>query len=148
MLKGRDLMIQSVQHSASTLNRCGSLLTEGIIACIVLGVAISMLVPALTAIGRQRQAMRFDTLAMIELNNIAASMRKDQTLPADMQVSEWFSARYSEASLAVEPLPDSEDATKDLIEGLRLTIRRPLAESLPDQKVSVVVWRETGEPAP
>jgi hypothetical protein len=141
-------MIQSVQHSASTLNRRGSLLTEGIIACIVLGVAISMLVPALTAIGRQRQAMRFDTLAMIELNNIAASMRKDQTLPADMQISAWFSERYSEATLAVAPLPDSDDITKDILEGLRLTIRRPLAESMPDQKVSVVVWRETGEPTP
>ncbi|MBC7964332.1 MAG: hypothetical protein H7Z17_00280, partial [Fuerstia sp.] len=60
-------MMKKLQHTNSTLNRRGSLLAEGIIACIILGVAISMLVPALSAIGRQRQAMRFDTLAMIEL---------------------------------------------------------------------------------
>ncbi|MEJ7595698.1 MAG: hypothetical protein WKF77_29660 [Planctomycetaceae bacterium] len=138
--------MKQFQHSKSTLNRRGSLITEGIIACIVLGVAISMLVPALAAVGRQRQAMRFDTLAMIELNNIAAAISQPDSQSADIKISKWFSDRYSEASLAIEPLPDPDDATKEIMEGLRLTIRRPQAESMPDQKVSVVVWRETGEP--
>jgi len=141
-------MMRIPEHSKTTLNRRGSLLTEGIIACIILGVAIGMLVPALAAIGRQRQGMRFDTLAMIELNNIEASIRKHKTLATDIKVSQWFLDRYADASLAVEPLPDSEVATKDILDGLRLTIQRPQAESMPDQKVSVVVWREKGEPTP
>ena len=140
--------MKQFQHSRSIINRRGSLLTEGIIACIILGVAISMLVPALTAIGRQRQAIRFDTLAMIELNNIEASIRKHKTLSTDIKVSEWFSDRYSEASLAVEFLPEPEDATKDILNGMRLTIRRPQTESMPDQKVSVVVWTAKETPAP
>lgn len=135
-------MMKSFEHKNCTFNRRGSLLTEGIIACIILGVAISMLVPALAAIGRQRQAMRFDTLAMIELNNIAAVITRHDTPPTDINVSAWFSDRYSEAGLTVEPLPDLEDATEDILNGIRLTIRRPQAESMPDQKVSVVVWRE------
>ena len=141
-------MMKSFEQKKSTFNRRGSLLTEGIIACIILGVAIGTLVPGLAAINRQRQAMRFDTLAMIELNNIEASIRKHKTLSTDIKVSEWFSDRYSEARLAVEPLPEPEDATKDILDGLRLTIRRPQAEFMPDQKVSVVVWREEGEPTP
>ncbi len=141
-------MMKCFEQKKSTFNRRGSLLTEGIIACIILGVAIGMLVPGLAAINRQRQAMRFDTLSMIELNNIEAGIRKHKTLTADIKVSQWFTDRYSEASLAVEPLPDSDDATKDILDGLRLTIRRPQAESMPDQKVSVVVWREKGEPTP
>jgi hypothetical protein len=141
-------MVKSFEHSELTQNRRGSLLTEGIIACMILGVAIGMLVPGLAAIGRQRQAMRFDTLAMIELNNIEADMRKHKTLATDIKVSRWFSDRFADASLAVEPLPDAEDATTEILSGLRLTLRRPQAESMPDQKVSVVVWKEMGEPTP
>ena len=129
------------------------MLTEAIIACIILGVAIGMLVPGLAAIGRQRQAMRFDTLAMIELNNIADAIETlnvpgTQEAPVtDLRVSEWFSHRYADASFTVERLPDSGDSM-DLLEGLRLTLRRPQAESMPDQKVSVVVWRAKGETTP
>ena len=141
-------MFKKSQQTNSSLNRRGSLLTEGIIACIVLGVAISMLVPVLSAIGRQRQAMRFDTLAMIELNNIAAVVRNSDVPSTEIKVSKWFSDRYSSASLVVEPLPAAEDATKDLLQGLRLTIQRPLVDSMPDQKISVVVWRDKGEPKP
>ncbi len=140
--------MKQFQQSKSTLNRRGSLLTEGIIACIILGVAISMLVPTLAAVGRQRQAMRFDTLAMIELNNIAAAISQPDIQSTAIKVSKWFSDRYSEASLAVEPLPDPDDATNNILQGLRLTIRRPQEESIPDQKVSVVVWRDSGEAKP
>ena len=140
--------MKQFQQSKSTLNRRGSLLTEGIIACIILGVAISMLVPTLAAVSRQRQAMRFDTLAMIELNNIAAAISQPDIQSTAIKVSKWFSDRYSDASLAVEPLPDPDDATNNILQGLRLTIRRPQEESIPDQKVSVVVWRDSGEAKP
>ena len=128
--------------------RRGSLLTEGIIACLILGVAIGMLVPGLSAIGRQRQAMRFDTLAMIELNNIADVIKKTETKDADVKVSDWFAARYADAVFEMEPLTTDDEVTKDLLTSLRLTIHRPQVEGMPDQKVSVVVWRTSGAPTP
>ena len=131
-----------------TFHRRGSLLTEAIVACVILGVAISMLVPALAAIGRQRQLIRFETLAMIELNNIADAIRQHDLQPADIRVSDWFVHRYSDASLTAELLPNAQDEMNGYLEGLRLSIRRPLAESMPDQAVSVVVWRAKEEPAP
>ncbi len=131
-----------------TLLRRGALLTEAIVACVILGVAISMLVPGLAAIGKQRQSVRFDTLAMIELNNIADVINQKRIQPADIIISEWFTHRYSDASLTVDLLPNDRAETKDYLESLRLTIRRPLAQSMPDQTVSIVVWRAKEEPAP
>jgi hypothetical protein len=128
--------------------RQGSILTEGIIACLILGVAIGMLVPGLSAIGKQRKAMRFETLAMIELNNIADLITKTETTDTDVKLSDWFAARYADADFEIEPLKANDDVSKDLLNGVRLTIRRPLAEGMPDQKVSVVVWRTTGAPTP
>ncbi len=126
----------------------GSILTEGIIACLILGVAIGMLVPGLSAIGRQRQAMRFDTLAMIELNNIADVITKTDAKAADVKVSDWFAGRYSNAVFEMEPLKTDNDVSKVLLNGLRLTIHRPQPEGMPDQKVSVVVWRTAGASTP
>ncbi len=147
-LKLRVIPMKHLKITKRIHRRRGSMLTEGIIACLILGVAIGMLVPGLSAIGRQRQAMRFDTLAMIELNNIADIFAKTDTKAADVKVSDWFSGRYADAVLNVEPLPVDETFTKDLLNGLRLSIHRPQAEGMPDQKVSVVVWRTTGAPTP
>ncbi len=137
-----------VIHFKQTTHRRGALLSEAIVACVVLGVAIGMLVPGLTAIGRQRQAVRFDTLAMVELNNIADVVKKSAVPTSNVTVSDWFSHRYSDATLEVEPLPDADEKSKDVLEGLRLTVRRPQAESMPDQKVSIVVWRARRNPTP
>lgn len=134
--------------SQQTAHRRGSLLAEAIIASIVLGVAISMLVPGLTAIGRQRQAVRFETLAMIELNNITDALNKSDVPASDVRVSAWFLDRYLNSALEVETLPDTDAVTQGILEGLRLTIRRPQAESMPDLKVSIVVWRARRNPAP
>ena len=139
-----------MKHFKTTkqIHRRGSILTEGIIACLILGVAIGMLVPGLTAIGRQRQAMRFDTLAMIELNNIADVITKTASKADDVKVSDWFAGRYANAVFEIEPLKTEDKVSKDLLNGLRLTIHRPQAEGMPDQKVSVVVWRTMGAPTP
>lgn len=140
--------MKNLRITKRLLRRRGSMLTEGIIACLILGVAIGMLVPGLSAIGRQRQAMRFDTLAMIELNNIADVITKTETKAADVKVSDWFAGRYSNAVFEMEPLTADDAVSKDLLNGLRLTIHRPQAEGMPDQKVSVVVWHTAGAPAP
>ena len=68
--------------------------------------------------------------------------------PSEVKISDWFWHRYSDAGLTVDPLPDPGDATKEILDGLRLTIRRPQAESMPDQKVSVVVWLLKRGPTP
>ena len=140
--------MKNLSKSKRILRRRGSILTEGIIACLILGVAIGMLVPGLSAIGRQRQAMRFDTLAMIELNNIADVIRKTASKADDVKVSDWFADRYANAVFEIEPLKTEDKVSKDLLNGLRLTIHRPQAEGMPDQKVSVVVWRTMGAPTP
>jgi len=140
--------MKNLRITKRLLRRRGSMLTEGIIACLILGVAIGMLVPGLSAIGRQRQAMRFDTLAMIELNNIADVITKTDAKTADVKVSAWFAGRYSDAVFEMEPLTVDDAVSKDLLNGLRLTIHRPQAEGMPDQKVSVVVWHTAGAPAP
>jgi len=126
----------------------GALLVEGVVACLILGVAIAMLVPALTAIGRQRQAMRFDTLAMIELNNISSFVRASAVPVADVRISPWFSDRYSDARLTAESLPGTDATTNSSMEAIRLSIRRPQMETMPDQTVSIVVWRTKGESTP
>ena len=101
----RNLSRKTNHHSR------GALLVEGVVACLILGVAMAMLVPALTAIGRQRQAMRFDTLAMIELNNISSLVRASAVPVADIRISPWFSDRYSDARLTAEALPEIDDTT-------------------------------------
>lgn len=126
----------------------GALLVEGVVACLILGVAIGMLVPALTAIGRQRQAMRFDALAMIELNNISSLVRASAVPVADIRISPWFSDRYSDARLTAESLPGIDETVHTSMEAIRLSIRRPQIESVPDQTVSIVVWRSKGVSAP
>ncbi len=140
--------MKNLSKTKRILCRRGSILTEGIIACLILGVAIGMLVPGLSAIGRQRQAMRFDTLAMVELNNIADIITKTASKADDVKVSDWFARRYVNAVFEMEPLKTDDDVSKGLLNGLRLTIHRPQAEGMPDQKVSVVVWRTTGAPTP
>ena len=129
------------------IHRRGSLLTEGVIACIILGVAIGMLVPGLSAIGRQRKAMRFDTFSMIELNNIADVIRTSNPASPDVKVSKWFVQRYADAVFEMEPLSNDVE-TKDLLDCVRLTIHRPQTEGMPDQKVSVVVWRSQAGATP
>jgi hypothetical protein len=138
----RSFTITSIHHPR------GALLVEGVVACLILGVAIGMLVPALAAIGRQRQAMRFDALAMIELNNISALVRASAVPVAEIGISDWFSDRYSDAHLKAESLPEIDDTTSSSMEAIRFSIRRPRGESVPDQTVSIVVWRSKGVPAP
>ena len=129
------------QHS-----RRGVLVIEAIVGAIILGAAIALLVPAMTAVRRQRMAQRFETLAMVELNN-AEELLPESVDPAALpKLTTWFQNRYQQAVLEIELLPVSDD-TKTL-QPLRLTIRQPLMEAMPEQKVSVVIWRKAAEASP
>jgi type II secretory pathway pseudopilin PulG len=126
--------------------RRGMLIIEAIVGAIILGAAIAMLVPAMTAVRRQRMAQRFETLAMVELNNVEELLRESVDPAALPKLTSWFQERYQQAVLEAELLPVSEDAKT--LQPLRLTIRQPLMESMPEQKVSVVIWRKTAEATP
>ena len=126
--------------------RRGMLIIEAIVGAIILGAAIAMLVPAMTAVRRQRMAQRFETLAMVELNNIEELLPESVDPAAPPKITSWFQERYQQAVLEAELLPVSEDAKT--LQPLRLTIRQPLMESMPEQKVSVVIWRKTAEATP
>jgi hypothetical protein len=122
------------------------LVIEAIVGAIILGAAIAMLVPALTAVRRQRMAQRFETLAMVELNNVEEMLPESVDPAALPKLTTWFQNRYQQAVLVAELLPVSEDAKT--LQPLRLTIRQPLMESMPEQKVSVVIWRKAAEATP
>ena len=127
-------------------SRRGVLVVEAIVGAIILGAAIAMLVPAMTAVRRQRMAQRFETLAMVELNNIEELLPETIDPAALPKLTPWFQERYEQAVLEAELLPVSEDAKS--LQPLRLTIRRPLMESMPERKISVVIWRKAAEARP
>ena len=127
-------------------SRRGALIVEAIVGAIILGAAIAMLVPAMTAVRRQRMAQRFETLAMVELNNIEELLPETVDPAALPKLTTWFQGRYQQAVLDAELLPVSED-TKTL-QPLKLTIHQPLMESMPEQKVSIVIWRKVTEATP
>ena len=128
----------------------------------ILGVAMAMLVPGLTGVRRQRQALRFETLAMVELNNIAeflphlkpAAGAAETVNPDDPPfdrppaLSPWFAARYVKAKLQTDILPSAIGDDADRLRGIRLTIHQPAFEAMPNQKVSVVVWQKIQETSP
>ncbi len=132
----------------TAMARRGTLLLEAVVGAILLGAAISMLVPAMSAVRHQRQSFRFESLAMVELNNI------DDALPAALsaerlpQLSSWFQKRYANATLKAELLPMSTDDGAKELQAMRLTILRPTFESMPAQKISLVVWRPVQETTP
>jgi type II secretory pathway pseudopilin PulG len=127
-------------------SRRGVLVVEAIVGAIILGAAIAMVVPAMTAVRRQRMAQRFETLAMVELNNVEELLPETIDPAALPKLTTWFQERYKQAVLKVEQLPVSEEAKA--LQPLRLTIRQPLMESMPEQQVSVVIWRKAAEATP
>jgi hypothetical protein len=127
-------------------SRRGVLVVEAIVGAIILGAAIAMLVPAMTAVRRQRMVQRFETLAMVELNNVEALLPETVDPAALPKLTAWFQTRYEQAVLEAELLPVSEDAKS--LQPLRLTISKPSMEAMPTQKVSVVIWRKAAEAMP
>ena len=153
------MTLPPMKHPAANPRR-GSILIEAVVGAMILGVAMAMLVPGLSGVRRQRQAVRFEILAMVELNNIAeflpslkpiavdAANHKDLVFEQTPELSPWFAARYANAQLTADILPTVEGEVLNGLRGIRLTIHRPAFEAMPDQKVSVVVWQKTQETTP
>jgi hypothetical protein len=117
--------------------RRGVLMTEAIVAAILTSVLLAMIVPSLGAIRKQRQLQRFESLALIEINNQAETPGTS----VDRTLSRWFMARYPDARLSVEPLESGSNSLG--LPGMRLTIAREGQIAGADQKVSLVVWYPT-----
>ncbi|MEQ9409683.1 MAG: hypothetical protein RIK87_18250 [Fuerstiella sp.] len=118
--------------------RRGSLLVEMVVCTIMLSVVAAVLVPGIHAIHKQRKATRFDTCALIELNNLAVQIAQAPTTDS-VVLSDWFSARYPDASLEIAPITADEAADSDLTP-IRIAIVRPGIGARPDVKQTLVTW--------
>ena len=122
-------------------NRRGSLMVEMVVAAVMLSTVAAILVPGIYAVHQQRQATRFDTLSLIELNNLSAVSRNMGVADHDtLKLSEWFTERYVDAKLEVEEV--TVDAP---LQALEFTIIRPAGDDRPDFRHSLVAWVATKE---
>jgi hypothetical protein len=114
-------------------------MVEMVVAAVMLSTIAAILVPGIYAVHQQRQATRFDTLSLIELNNLCAVSRNMGVADHDtLKLSEWFSARYVGAKLDVHEVTT---ATADApLQAVKFTITRPAGEGRPDLRHSLVTW--------
>ena len=125
------------------VTRRGIMLVETLVAALLIGAAIGILLPGVSAVKRQRLSQRFEIMGLIELNNVAETLKASSAEPA---LSEWFLKRYKAETLAVEEVAEPSVVPESSeLKAYRLTIRRPLQKGSPDQKVSVVVWKSAKE---
>lgn len=134
--------------------RRGVMMIEVIVAAVILGVAIAMLLPGMTAVRKQRLAMRFESLAIVEIRNQIAlrtmprQPRDESTVEQSSEpvLSGWFVERYPNARLDVQTVSDPA-ASVDDVQPVRYTIHRASTDAMPDQAVSLVVWMLSGPSA-
>lgn len=126
--------------------RRGVMVVETLIAALLIGTAVGILLPGVSAVKRQRLSQRFEVLGMVELNNVADSLRHSVSAP---NLSPWFLQRYKSATLTLEELSTSPIVPEASgLKAFRVSIHRPLQKGLPDQRISVVVWMPSKEATP
>ena len=110
-------------------------MVEMVVCTILLSVVAVVLVPGIHAVHAQRKATRFETLTLIELNNVAAQLMSATDLTT-AKLTDSFTRRYADAELTVQPgEPDVAS-----LRPVRITIRRPNGDAVPDTVRSLVVW--------
>jgi hypothetical protein len=123
----------------SSGHRRGSLMVEMVVASVMLSTVAAILVPGIYAVHQQRQATRFDTLSLIELNNLSAVGRNTGAADRNaLKLSEWFAERYVDAKLEVQEVTAATDDAP--LQALRLTIVRPAGDDRPDFRHSLIAW--------
>ena len=120
-------------------HRSGSLIIEMIVGMVMLSVVAAALTPALHAVVRQRQSMRFETLSLIELNNLATQQQL-QKKNEKTQLSLWFQERYQDALLESKSL----DRTDHRMQAIQLSIHRSTENSLDTARRALTVWVPEG----
>lgn len=127
------------QPTAIPIQR-GFLNVELLIATLVLGIAMTLLLPGLSAAARIRQERQFEVLARLELNNLRIATEATPT--AAQQLSAWFLTRYPDAKLQISAVPATELWPAG--EGLRFSISRPAPDSTRTVPVTLVCWPAAG----
>ena len=109
-----------------------------VVCAVILSTVAAILAPAIHGVKRQRIATKFETMALIEMNNIAAQLRSNVIDELnEQQLSPWFLQRYSAATLQVEKL-SSENT--DVLQPVKITIGRMAFNGEVEVKRSLVTW--------
>lgn len=119
-------------------HRRGSLMVEMVVCTVLLSVVAAILAPAIHSVKRQRITNRFETLALIELNNVASRLQAAQERPTEIKVSPWFANRYADAKLTVESLDD--DAPDQQLSPTKITISRMIFDGEVELSRSLTTW--------
>ena len=113
-------------------------MVEMVVCTVLLSVVAAILAPAIHGVKRQRIANRFETLALIELNNVAAKLQAGNKVTAsEIELSTWFAERYPDAELALTS-PDSRD--DDLLSATKITITRMVFDGQITLSRSLTTW--------
>jgi type II secretory pathway pseudopilin PulG len=133
--------LNPTQQNPAARSRRGSLMVEMVVCTILLSVVSAVLVPGIFAVHQQRKATRYETFALLELNNLAAMTNQQE--PTTLKLSSWFTDRYSEAKLKIDEVtvPDAEPSAKH--PPIRLTIIKATPEGLPNVEHSLTIWPAT-----
>ena len=114
------------------------MLVEMLVALLLLTALASILPVALNSIYRHRRHERFERLGLLELRNVSIRLRRNtESKPADAELSDWFSARYPQATLSV--LENSTDASTEM-QQVRITIEHPSGDERPPLRSTVTTW--------
>ncbi len=119
-------------------------MVEMVVAAVMLSTVAAILVPGIYAVHQQRQATRFDTLSVIELNNLSAVSRNMGVADRDtLKLSEWFTERYDDAKLEVRKITAA--TVEPRLQAFKFTIIRPAGDDRPDIRHSLVAWVDAQE---
>ena len=117
-------------------------MVEMVVAAVMLSTVAAILVPGIYAVHQQRQATRFDTLSLIELNNLSAVSRNTGVADRNtLKLSEWFTERYDDAKLEIQEVTAATVETP--LQAFKFTIIRPAGDDRPDFRHSLVAWVAT-----
>lgn len=121
-------------------------MVEMVVCAVILSTVAAILAPALHGVKRQRQTTRFETMALIEMNNIAAQLKTTAAAGEDIDVAEtklspWFANRYSAATVQIERL---EVTDGDVLQPVKITIARTAFNGEVEVKRSLVTWLAQG----
>lgn len=130
-------------------SRRGSLLTEMVVCTVLLGTVSAVMIPMLSRLIEQKKLIRYDTLCVVELDNVAHEVRSRTTAGRtleELSLSPSFLRRYPLAKLLVEPLNSDGEQLADAVvsseslNAVRITISRPGAPSMPEIVRKLVIW--------
>lgn len=120
-------------------------MVEMVVSAVILSTVAAILAPAIHGVKRQRIATKFESMALIEMTNVATLLKASPGESVDgRELSEWFSGRYPGAGLEIEVLPTKP---ADLLQPIKITVSRMAFNGEVKVNRSLVTWitKETNE---